>query len=246
MPDGLKLTQLDALPSAPQNTDLFYIVRVGTGGESFKLTLADLLAIIPTGSGDVVGPASATDNALVRWDTTTGKLVQNGPLICDDSGNVTGLASMTPPGANLDVGAVTRTQGLLTGSATGFMAALDTNYNSGIRLQSFVDGLLRLSNGAGSQGVYMDFAAAADTFTLRNFANTGYGDLKLRNLIASGGNGVAIATVGTLPTTAATGQFTGACWVVTDALAPAIGGTVSAGGATRALVQWSGANWIVI
>jgi hypothetical protein len=38
-------------------------------------------------SGDVVGPASATDNAVVRFDTTTGKLVQNSGVTISD-GNV--------------------------------------------------------------------------------------------------------------------------------------------------------------
>jgi len=36
----------------------------------------------------VVGPASATDNAVTRFDATTGKLVQNSTVIIDDSGNV--------------------------------------------------------------------------------------------------------------------------------------------------------------
>lgn len=40
------------------------------------------------GSGDVVGPASATDNALARFDTTTGKLLQNSTASLDDSGNL--------------------------------------------------------------------------------------------------------------------------------------------------------------
>ena len=40
-------------------------------------------------SGDVVGPASATDNAIVRFDLTTGKLVQNSGVTVDDSNNVT-------------------------------------------------------------------------------------------------------------------------------------------------------------
>lgn len=40
------------------------------------------------GSGDVVGPSSATDNALVRFDGTTGKLIQNSTAILDDSGNL--------------------------------------------------------------------------------------------------------------------------------------------------------------
>lgn len=36
------------------------------------------------GTGDVVGPGSATDNAAVRFDSTTGKLVQNSGLIIPD------------------------------------------------------------------------------------------------------------------------------------------------------------------
>lgn len=40
------------------------------------------------GSGDVFGPASATDNALVRFDGTTGKLVQNSTATLDDTGNM--------------------------------------------------------------------------------------------------------------------------------------------------------------
>jgi hypothetical protein len=42
-----------------------------------------------TASNDVVGPASSTDNAVVRFDGTTGKLVQNSGVIIDDSNNVT-------------------------------------------------------------------------------------------------------------------------------------------------------------
>jgi len=40
------------------------------------------------GSGDVVGPASATDNAITRYDGTTGKLIQNSTVTLDDNGNV--------------------------------------------------------------------------------------------------------------------------------------------------------------
>ena len=50
--------------------------------------------ITGTGTGDVVGPASATDNALARFDTTTGKLIQNGALVLDDNGNLTGVRSI--------------------------------------------------------------------------------------------------------------------------------------------------------
>jgi hypothetical protein len=39
-------------------------------------------------SGDVVGPASSTDNAVARFDSTTGKLIQNSAFIVDDTGHV--------------------------------------------------------------------------------------------------------------------------------------------------------------
>ena len=37
------------------------------------------------GSWDVVGPASSTDNALARFDSTTGKLIQNWIATQDDN-----------------------------------------------------------------------------------------------------------------------------------------------------------------
>jgi hypothetical protein len=51
--------------------------------------------------GDVVGPSSATDNALARYDTTTGKLIQNSVVTIDDAGNIENADSLkfsgTPP-----------------------------------------------------------------------------------------------------------------------------------------------------
>ena len=46
----------------------------------------------PAGTGDVVGPASATDNAITRFDTTTGKLIQNSLVTIDDTGVITAPA----------------------------------------------------------------------------------------------------------------------------------------------------------
>jgi Collagen triple helix repeat (20 copies) len=61
-------------------------------------------------SGDVVGPTSSTDNAIVRFDGTTGKLVQNSVVtIADTTGNMVGVGAMgigTPTissGYSLDV-----------------------------------------------------------------------------------------------------------------------------------------------
>ena len=51
-----------------------------------------------SGSGDVVGPASSTDNALVRYNLTTGKLIQNSVGILDDSGNLSGINNLSATG----------------------------------------------------------------------------------------------------------------------------------------------------
>jgi hypothetical protein len=45
--------------------------------------------------GDVVGPASSTDNAIARFDSTTGKLLQNSVVIVGDTGSITGVNALT-------------------------------------------------------------------------------------------------------------------------------------------------------
>jgi hypothetical protein len=58
----------------------------GTGASAATYWRGDGTWSSPSGSGDVVGPASATDEALVRFDTTTGKLLQNSTVTLSDAG----------------------------------------------------------------------------------------------------------------------------------------------------------------
>lgn len=73
------------------------------------------------GSGDVTGPASSTDNAVVRYDLTTGKIIQNSVVIISDAGAVTGVTSLTASTAvqtpSLTTGAAA-TPGTITGQWT--------------------------------------------------------------------------------------------------------------------------------
>jgi hypothetical protein len=95
--------------------------KLSAGSNTQVLTLA---AGVPTwatngsGTGDVVGPASATDNALVRYDGTTGKLIQNGVITEDDTGNLSISAAVS--GASLSA-TVANTSN--TASATAFYNA---------------------------------------------------------------------------------------------------------------------------
>jgi hypothetical protein len=49
----------------------------------------------PSLGGDVVGPASSTDNAIARFDTTTGKLLQNSVVTIGDTGAITGITTLS-------------------------------------------------------------------------------------------------------------------------------------------------------
>lgn len=52
------------------------------------------------GSGDTTGAASSTDNAVVRWDGTTGKRLQNSVVtIADTTGVIAGTQGVTFSGA---------------------------------------------------------------------------------------------------------------------------------------------------
>jgi len=70
-----------------------------------------------TSSGDVTGPGSATDNAIVRFDGTTGKTVQNSGVTISDANAVAGAASYN--GVAIDTVQVLGGTGLSnTGTAT--------------------------------------------------------------------------------------------------------------------------------
>jgi hypothetical protein len=58
-----------------------------------------LLASTAGASGDVVGPSSATDNALARFDLTTGKLIQNSVGILSDAGALSGITDISASGS---------------------------------------------------------------------------------------------------------------------------------------------------
>lgn len=51
-----------------------------------------------SGAGDVVGPASSTDNAVAIFNLTTGKLIQDSVVTVGDTGAVSGVTSLTLTG----------------------------------------------------------------------------------------------------------------------------------------------------
>ena len=55
----------------------------------WKRWLAGLSRTLTAATGDVIGPASSTDNAITRFNGTTGKSIQNSGVIVDDDNNIT-------------------------------------------------------------------------------------------------------------------------------------------------------------
>ncbi len=80
-------------------TYVTYGVTLVTSNKSFSnneriiaLFTADSAA---GGSGDVTGPGSATNNAISRFDGTTGKIIQNSGILIDDSDQLIDAASIS-------------------------------------------------------------------------------------------------------------------------------------------------------
>ena len=61
------------------------------------------------GSGDVTGPASATDNAIARFDSTTGKLIQNSVVTADDVGVIAGITQLNTDNIRIDGNTISST-----------------------------------------------------------------------------------------------------------------------------------------
>ncbi|MGX9392574.1 tail fiber domain-containing protein [Nitrobacteraceae bacterium UC4446_H13] len=65
------------------------------------------------------GPASATDNAVARFDAATGKILQNSGVVIDDNNNVTGAASITVGTAGAGGSSALKVAGGIHGGQSG-------------------------------------------------------------------------------------------------------------------------------
>jgi hypothetical protein len=77
----------------------YVIISDTSDSGSLKKALASDLG--GSGSGDVVGPASSTDNAIARFDSTTGKILQNSAVTVNDGGDLVTSGEINAGGATL-------------------------------------------------------------------------------------------------------------------------------------------------
>lgn len=144
--------------------------------------------------GDVVGPASSTDNAAARWDGTTGKLLQNSGVIIDDSNNVSGIVNLTTTGNTIlgDAGADT-----ITFNAAAWTLA--NNVTATRTAGTVTAGIVNLINYVSTYTA--DAGGTSDTRALRintelQGANNAATNVGLVTLVDHGGSGTVASQIG--------------------------------------------------
>lgn len=138
---------------------VWYMAKaVGTGASDWA---GDTIA-----TGDVTGPASSTDNAVARFDSTTGKIIQNSAVTIDDNGStvittnqanglVVGPNGTTDPTFQVVANVASSATGIkITGAASG----------SGATIESFGSGT--------NEALFLNSKGAASTVQIRVNAST--------------------------------------------------------------------------
>jgi len=90
--DAIVRQNLTVDGSITVNTVTDLVIPGGSNGYLLSTDGQGELLWIPPAGGDVFGPASATDNAIMRFDNTTGKLSQNSLVTISDTGAITAPA----------------------------------------------------------------------------------------------------------------------------------------------------------
>lgn len=149
-------TKQDALILSATNTDktqkaTAYSVpfTLCPSGQSWK---SDGTNMICSGStaGDVTSSSLSADNAIARFDSTTGKVIQNSGVIIDDTNNVTGILTLSTTGlATLNSLAVTNNASAVTLSTSGAatLNSLGVTTNATVSGTLGVAGQITVNNG---------------------------------------------------------------------------------------------------
>lgn len=213
------------------------VIAGGSTGQVLTRQSDGTYAPASISAGDVVGPASATDNAVARFDTTTGKLIQHSSVTIDDSGNISC--------GNVRIGGTYQ----WLGNSDGFYMQTPGVANHVLLSMNGVEvgassryGLNSSGVNAGSVDVAfgragVNIAAVYTTATGSTLASFNAAAITASALMCAG-----TYTVGTLPSAAANAyKFA----TVSDSSVTTFGSTVAGSGSSKVMVFSNGTNWTV-
>lgn len=148
------------------------LVELVQSGQNVQSTTQDIANLIPAGSGDVVGPASATDGAPVLFNGTTGKLIKNST----PTGTGNPVLATSPTLSNPVVGTQSPADNSQKAASTAYVdsaiiaATAGLKWKQPVRVSSTVAGTLATSfeNGDTMDGVVL---ATGNRILLRHQAD---------------------------------------------------------------------------
>ncbi len=88
---AIRNVRIGSLKNFHSYDDTIYLSAIDADGRPIKAGVpVDVDDVVRLGdlSSTILGPASSTDNAIARFDGTTGKVLQNSTVTIDDVGNV--------------------------------------------------------------------------------------------------------------------------------------------------------------
>lgn len=195
--DGSSTNWLAMLTASTAISDTAYnatswdsVTTVAPSKNAVRDQIETMLTSIAT---KVVGPASSTDNAIMRFDLATGKLSQNSTVLVDDSGNITGAGNIT---AKASTALTLKTA---DDAASGDSAAL-TSKTGDVADGGATSGANNISTGTANGGI----SGAINIITGAGDGGGSSGNLVIKSGTASGGSrgtlqlqdGITITSVG--------------------------------------------------
>jgi hypothetical protein len=207
------------------NSDSTYSLTIKASGQTGVTFAPGTTGIVAFNGTDyeilgVVGPASATDNAVPKFDGTTGQIIQGSGVTIDDSNNVSGVAQLNATTAdltNIEVTNIKAKDGTASATITDSTGAFtistelsvdNININGNTIVSSDTDGDLNLTpNGTGDlvlDGLKWPQADGTADYVL---STDGAGQLSWTEQTGGGGGGGTSVTVTQATATAAQTDF---------------------------------------
>jgi len=154
----------------------------------------------------ITGPGSSTDNAIVRFDGTTGAAVKNSQIVVNDSGLITTYGNVTTAGWGVPAvyanARLTAQTAAVASIATYTVGASDGSFlvSGNVLVTAYTSGNFTL------QGAYTNEAGTAISAAINGHFTSGYTttisgagsvEMQLMQIRAKAGTTITLKTVGT-------------------------------------------------